>query len=322
MNLHHLIGMLSAEQPQSGTALAAQLGVTRAAVWKHIMALRALGLPVQAHPTTGYRLQWPVELLDRERILAQLPPSLGQASPLAIHWQLASTNSELLSQAARGAADGCVCLAESQTAGRGRRGRHWISPFAGNIYFSLLKRFDCGIGALSGLSLAAGIALSRALIDCGVSQTGLKWPNDVLAQGRKLAGILIELGGEYLGPCFAVIGIGVNLHLGADGALKLEHQAIDLTELNGVPPGRNRLIGRLWLRLLEVCDQFAAEGFAALRKEYEQYDVLAGRTVRLTVANEVREGIAIGVDDRGALKVRHGDQIVAYDSAEITMVRI
>jgi BirA family biotin operon repressor/biotin-[acetyl-CoA-carboxylase] ligase len=225
-----LLAQLSDAHAVSGSELARRLGVTRAAVWKQIEALRALGAPIDAQAGAGYRLQWHFEALDAARMRAQLAPALRRrVRTLDVHWQIDSTSSSLLRAAAQGAPDLAVCMAETQTAGRGRRGRQWQSPLGGNVYFSLLKRFAHGMGALSGLSLVAGVALIQALGDCGVTGVGLKWPNDVLADGRKLAGILVELGGEFLGPCHAVIGIGINLRLPPD--IGIDQPYTDLRQL-------------------------------------------------------------------------------------------
>jgi BirA family biotin operon repressor/biotin-[acetyl-CoA-carboxylase] ligase len=189
-----VLAALSDQHAVSGSALAQSLGVTRAAVWKQIEALRALGAPIEADIGRGYRLAWPFEALDQTVIRAQLGATLRKRlGDFDVRWQIGSTNSELLQRAAQAAPDLSVCLAEMQTAGRGRRGRDWVSPLGGNVYFSLLKRFGTGMGTLAGLSLVAGVALVQAITDCAVAGVGLKWPNDVLADGRKLAGILVEL---------------------------------------------------------------------------------------------------------------------------------
>jgi BirA family biotin operon repressor/biotin-[acetyl-CoA-carboxylase] ligase len=321
MDPHRLLSRLSADAPQSGSALAAALGVTRAAVWKQVEALRALGAPIQAEGGLGYRLAWPIDWLDAERIAAELEPGQRtRVGGIAVAWQIDSTSSELLRRAASDRGDLLVCCAETQTAGRGRRGRDWRSPLGGNLYFSLLKRFDHGMGALTGLSLAAGTAVIAALSDCGVAGAGLKWPNDVLAGGRKLAGVLIELGGEFLGPCHAVIGVGINLRLPDDIAAAIDQPATDIATVTGAdPPARNRLAGRLLARLIETLDRFAEHGFAAIAPEYARVDLLRGKPVRITAAEGVGDGIAEGVDSRGALRVRHGDVIAHYDSAEVTV---
>jgi BirA family biotin operon repressor/biotin-[acetyl-CoA-carboxylase] ligase len=174
------------------------------------------------------------------------------------------------------------------------------------------------MGSLAGLSIVAGIAAVHALRECGISDLGLKWPNDILVDGKKLAGILVELGGEFLGPCFAVIGIGINVRLPADAGIDQPH--VDLATLcGGNPPSRNQIIGRLISRLIASTDAFAEKGFAAFEKEYASFDVLARVPVRLHTSSGVREGVAEGVDSRGALRVRHGDCVTTYDSAEVTV---
>lgn len=314
-----VLAALSAEHAVSGSALAQRLGVTRAAVWKQVEALRALGAPIEAAAGSGYRLAWPLEMLDAAAIRAGIDPTLRKRlGALDVHWQIDSTSSALLRAAAAGAADLSVCIAEAQSAGRGRRGRGWVSPLGGNVYLSVLKRFAAGMGALSGLSLVVGIALAQALADVGVRGIGLKWPNDVLAGARKLAGILVELGGEFLGPCHAVIGIGVNVRLPHD--LDVGQPSVDLASLgDGQPPSRNVLIARLLDRLVPALDRFEREGFAPFQSEFARHDLLVGRSVRVHTSAGVNEGIADGVDERGALRVRHARAVATYDSAEVSV---
>jgi len=314
-----VLSALSAQHAVSGSVLAQRLGVTRAAVWKQIEALRAQGAPIEALTGRGYRLAWPFEALEESTIRAGLDSTLRKRlRTFDVHWQTGSTSSALLQSAAQGAPDLSICLAEMQTAGRGRRGREWVSPLGGNVYFSLLKRFGAGMGALAGLSLVAGIALVQTLADCGVTRVGLKWPNDVLADGRKLAGILVELGGEFLGPCHAVIGIGINVRL--PHAARIGQPSIDLASLCGASlPSRNLLIARLLTRLVAALDRFERDGFAPFRREFARHDLLAERTVRVQTPNGVREGTAAGVDDRGALCVRHAGVSAVYDSADVSV---
>lgn len=315
-----LLSALSSERAISGTELATRLGVTRAAIWKQIEILRELGIAIEAAAGAGYRLLWPIELLDAVAIRARMPRTqYDRLSELDIRWQIDSTNSELLRRAVDASLDRIVCLAETQSAGRGRRGRSWHSPLAGNLYCSVLRRFPHGMAGLSGLSLAVGVAVIRALADCGIDEVGLKWPNDVLARGKKLAGILVELGGEFLGPCHAVVGVGINLRLhAADDAI--DQPWIDLATLSDVtPPSRNRLAAQLIARLLEALDDFAAHGFAAFVDAYAQNDLLAGKPIRLNTPQGSQDGIAIGVDERGALRVRESDAIRSYDSVEVSV---
>lgn len=315
-----LIAALSPERAVSGAELARRLNVTRAAVWKQIEQLRRLGAPITAAAGSGYRLAWPFEPLDAERIRSELDAATRRRlGALSVHWQIDSTSTELRRRE-RAPAGIEVCLAELQTAGRGRRGRAWYSPLGGNLYFSLRRGFDAGMGALSGLSLVAGVAVIEALGDCGVAGIGLKWPNDVLADGRKLAGILVELGGEFLGPCQAVIGVGINLRLPARARARIDQPAIDLAGVgDGKVPSRNRLAARLIVRLAGALDRFETHGFGAFADAYARCDLLRERRVRVLAAGAVREGVATGVDPRGALLVRHGRTLARYDSAEISV---
>jgi len=314
-----LLAALSAQRAVSGNELAQRLGVTRAAVWKQIEALRELGAPIKASAGRGYQLTWPLAAIDLAAIEAELDPELCvRLGERAAHWQIDSTSSDLLRRAAAGASDLSFCIADTQSAGRGRRGRGWVSPLGGNVYFSLLRRFAAGMGALAGLSLVAGLALIEALADCGVAGLGLKWPNDVLVDGRKLAGILVELGGEFLGPCYAVIGIGVNLRLPA--AARIDQPSVDLASLcNGDPPSRNRIIARMLTRLIAALDRFERAGFAVFRAEFARHDLLAGHGVCVQAAGGTHAGIAEGVDARGALRVRHDGIAAVYDSAEVSV---
>lgn len=311
-----LLAALSADAPVSGADLARRLGVTRAAVWKQIEALRGLGAPIAASAGSGYRLEWPLELLDADVIRRDLDPALRRRAHIRTNWQIDSTNTALLRSAVDGAPDFSVVLAETQSEGRGRRGRSWQSPLGGNVYFSLLRRFDAAMGALAGLSIVAGIALARTLRGAGIGDIGLKWPNDLVANGRKLAGVLVELGGEFLGPCYAVIGIGINVRA---PDVKVDQPVTDLATLCGIPPSRNVLVARLIENLATVTDTFAQGGFATFERDFAEFDALAGKPIRVHVGGAVKEGIAAGVDARGALRVRHGAETAVYDSADVSV---
>lgn len=316
-----LIGEIANGSPRTGSDLAKTLGVTRAAVWKQIEGLREHGLDIVALPGRGYRLGAPIDLLDAATILATMTPAArSRLAAVDVHWELDSTSSELLRQAASDPRDGAVCLAEIQTRGRGRRGRVWHTPVAGGIAMSLLKRFELGMASIAGLSLVVGIAVAQALDDVGIAGVGLKWPNDVMATGAKLAGILVELGGDALGPCHAVIGIGINSRLGAMAAASIDQPWTDLATLApGVPPSRNLVVARVLERLVEALDRFGAEGFAPFAAEYMQRDVLRGCRVSVLRADGCAEGIARGIDVRGALLIAFDDGERAVDSGEVSI---
>lgn len=319
MQARDLVAALAEGAVCSGSALAQRFGVTRAAVWKRLDELRAAGLPVEAVAGRGYRLAQPLQLLDAAAIRAALAPPLRERlGAIDVHWEIDSTSSELLRNAAA-LGDLSVCLAEQQSAGRGRRGRVWRSPPLCNVYLSLLRRFAQGMGSLAGLSLAVGVGVARALERCGALGLGLKWPNDVLAPTGKLAGILVELGGEFLGPCHAVIGIGVNLYLPDAVRAEIDQPVSDLASVCTVLPPRNGLVAVLLGELVSVLDLFEREGFAALRAEFERRDLLRDAELTLSDARGQRQGLGAGVDARGALLLREGATIRSFDSAEVTV---
>jgi len=325
-----LLAALAPGEPLSGAGLAVQAGVTRAAIWKQIEALRARGVPIEARGAAGYRLPWPLQMLDEGQIRAALPVSLARSlGALEVHWELDSTSSELLRRGAQ-SADFSVLLAETQTAGRGRRGREWLSPPGLNLYLSCLKRFEQGFAALAGLSLAIGVIVLRALESLGIAGAGLKWPNDLLAiadsqggPGGKLGGILVELSGEYQGPCAAVIGIGLNLRLTTELREQAGQPACDLATLaGGTPPDRNRVAAALIAALVDGLRQFERDGFAGFVADYARHDLLRDQSLQLSGALGGFDGVGAGVDARGALQVRMVDGSVRLvDSADVTVRR-
>ena len=317
-----LLAALAQGEPVHAGQLASHLGLTRAAVWKQVQCLRKLGLGISAQPGGGYRSDAPLDLLDAAGLLAELAPATrARLGDLAVHAQLDSTSSELLRRVGSDPRDRLVCLAEVQTRGRGRRGRSWRTPLGGGIALSLLKRFDGAMASLAGLSLVAGVATADALEDCGFPGVGLKWPNDLVADGRKLGGILVELGGDALGPCHAVIGIGINSRLGAHGAA-IDQPWTDLATLGGgTAPARHRVAARVLDRLVAALDTFAAQGFAAFAAAYARRDTLCGHTVRVVTAGAPQDGVARGVDARGALRVALADGERALDAGEVSIRR-
>lgn len=317
---HALLAALARGEQVPSRELALRPGLSRAALWKQVERLRGLGLGISAQPGGGYRAEAEFDLLDAPTILALLPADTRAGlGDLAVHTQLDSTSSELLRRAATDPRDRLACLAEVQNAARGRRGRAWRMPLGGGIALSLLQRFDGPMVSLAGLSLVVGVAVADALEDCEVPGVGLKWPNDLVAHGRKLGGILVELGGDAMGPCHAVIGIGINSRLGAFGRA-IEQPWTDLATLRGgSAPPRNRVAACVLTRLVAALDVFALQGFAAFAPAYARRDVLQGNAVRVLVADGTREGVACGVDARGALRVAFADGERALDAGEVSI---
>jgi len=297
--------------PVGGDVLAREAGLTRAAVWKRIDALRDAGIAIAASPGLGYRLEQPLGLLDAEVIRAALPkPLRAQLAGLDVAWSLDSTNSELMRRDTpiRGCA---VLLAERQTGGRGRRGRTWASPLAAHVYLSIARRFEGGLARLGGLSLVAGIAACEALRALGHAQVALKWPNDLVVADdkglRKLGGLLVEGGGEAAGAARAVIGLGINVRMPAAVAKDIDQPWVDLASMSRAAPARNAVVAMLLSRLLPALQQFDAEGLAAFLPRYAALDALAGRALRVHEGDRAWSATALGIADDGALRVRDAD---------------
>lgn len=299
--------------PASGEELARSSGQTRAAVWKRIEALREAGLPIDARPGRGYALAQPLDLLDATAIHDGLSTAVqAQLAALDIAWSIDSTNSELLRRPSP-AAGTAVLLAERQTGGRGRRGRVWMSPLAAHLYLSLSRTFGGGLARLGGLSLVAGIAVAEALHALGFEAVRLKWPNDLVvvdAAGRlrKLGGLLVEGGGEHAGPARAVIGLGLNVRMPAAAAAAIDQPWCDLAGVSrDVVPVRNAVAAALLARLLPALEQFDAAGLVPFLPRYAALDALAAQPVTVTGARSEHAGIALGLADDGALRLRLAD---------------
>lgn len=317
-----LIRRLSDGGSHSGEAIAREFGLTRAAVWKTLRKTAdAFGLDLISERGRGYRLATPLELLDAERIRTTLSDS-GRArlSRLDIHPLIDSTNSELMRLATEGAPPGSVCLAERQTAGRGRRGREWVSPFGVNAYLSLLWRYPFAPSNLGGASLAIGAALADVLSGLGAEGVALKWPNDLLWRRRKLAGLLLEVAGESQGPCHLVVGLGLNLRMTAGQGSAIDQPWASLEEaLGAATVGRNALVARLLEVLMEALDRYGREGLAPFLTRWRAHDAYLGEPVRLLISERVIEGIHAGVGEDGSLLLDTQDGRRAFQAGEVSL---
>ena len=314
-----LLRRLSDGHFHSGQALAQEYGVSRASVFNFVRLAGELGVSIRAVRGRGYQLAAPTEWLDASQIKAALGSRADQFHVQRLD-STDSTNSVLMRAAAAGAADGSVVCAEVQFAGRGRRGRQWHSVLGGSLTFSVLLRFDEGIAALVGLSLAVGVAMARALNRHSAFAVKLKWPNDVLVDYRKLAGILVEIQGDLQGPSFAVVGVGLNVRLPGEQRDSIDQAVVDLEEMQ-VKTGRNALLAACLLELKDVVEVMRRKGFKALRTEWESYHAHAGQLVSLTLPDaQTVSGIALGVDDTGTFLLQNssGDR-VAYNGGEIRL---
>lgn len=319
-----ILQLLADGEFHSGSSLSAALGVSRTAIWKQLSSLSETGLELISVRGKGYRLTRPIETLNADILWSELSVhAKSLIASLSIHDQLASTNTYLTEQAKLNSPSGSVCLAEYQSAGRGRRGRSWVSPFGSNIYLSVLWRFQEGPAAISGLSLAVGVAIVRALKAAEIEGIGLKWPNDIYWQGKKLGGILVEVSGESTGPCSVVTGIGLNLYIPEKQAQKIEQPWTDLAKISDIPISRNRLTALLLNHLLPVLDQFSVNGIQAYLDEWRSHDCLKDHNVTVFVGNDALTGLAQGIDDKGLFRLQGEDGIIkSFASGEISFNRM
>lgn len=304
---------------RSGEAMARALGVSRATVWNALHGLDGAGLEIFKVRGRGYRLSQPLTWLDQVTIERELG-ARAQAFSIEVHDLATSTNTLLMERAAGGAPSGSVLAAEWQTQGRGRRGRVWHATPGAALTFSLLWRFQQGAGALSGLSLAIGVAVIRALIQWGVKDAGLKWPNDVIWRGRKLAGMLIEMQGEVTGPSVAVIGLGLNCRLPDSLRDRIDQPVVDLTQITEAMPDRNRLLAMLIQEMSRALETFAQSGFAPLREEWDRHHIYRGKAVQLTLPDAATiDGTVRGVDEDGALLLETSNGVRRVHSGDVSL---
>jgi BirA family transcriptional regulator, biotin operon repressor / biotin---[acetyl-CoA-carboxylase] ligase len=305
----------------SGTEIAERLGISRTAVWKHVQRLERFGLVVASLPGKGYRLSRPIDLLHQGRIREEMPVETSEhLACLSIENTLDSTNSALMKRASEGAVSGTALLSEFQTQGRGRIGRSWLAPFGGGLCLSLLWRFQ-DPRQVAGLSLAVGVALSRALVELGVEGLALKWPNDLLWGGAKLGGILIEIAGEAHGSCAVVIGVGLNIDLPPEIEKKIDQSATDLSRvLSGHSVGRNRVAARFLSHLILMLKDYAQDGLKPYLDEWRSLHRDAGRDAVVHIGEQEIPGRIVNVSDEGYLLFETRDGVLkTFASGEVRL---
>ncbi len=313
--LRDLLTILSDGEFHSGEELGTQLGVTRAAVWKQLKKLESLNIPLSSVKGKGYRLSDAIELLDRDIIKGKIN---GRLDCLEVLLNTESTNSYLLDKASDHMGKRYAVLAEKQESGRGRRGRTWVSPFGKNIYLSLLWSFGGGLASLEGLSLIIAIAVERALADLGVEGAKLKWPNDVYLNNKKLAGILLEVSGEYSGHCQVVIGVGLNVKLSDYDAESIDQPWAQLSEqIHQVD--RNKIAACVINHLIQAIEQFDKQGFSSFREYWTERDAFYDQEEDLILPNKVRSGTAKGVNSKGELLLETDLGLEAINAGEISL---
>lgn len=305
-----LVALLADGALHSGEDLSQILGVSRAAVWKQLKKLQDYGLYVDAERSRGYQLRQPLDLLDRDAICQHLETSAYSSyDDIHVFDAVESTNTVAL-ELSEVSQTNSICLAEYQSAGRGRRGRTWVSPFGANLYLSFAWRYNAGVADLAGLSLAVGVAISEVLTAFGANDVQLKWPNDLYANGKKLGGVLIELQGEPNDEMVVVLGLGINVRMPEAGSIDIDQPWTDLTRIGCSIPSRSVLAAALISAVDEMWAQFVLQGFALFASRWRELDALQGQRVHVELGQEKIFGHASGVADDGAF-------LLTLDSGEV-----
>lgn len=315
-----LIERLADGQFHSGQTLATELGVSRTAINKHMNNLERFHLDVFRVHGKGYRLSQPLQLLQPDLLQAKLPAA---SAPLHFKHVTSSTHDDLkvlLKNAPNQILQPGTCvLAEMQTQGRGRRGRAWLSPFGSNLYGSFYWPLPNGLNSALGLSVAVGLALAQLLQDADVEGVSVKWPNDVYIEGKKVAGILVELEGEPTGAGHALIGIGLNLNMPERFLAAIDQPFTDVQRHLAAPLDRHVWAVNLIKRVRAMLATFEQQGLTQLTQEWKRLDHFYNKPVRVLLGQHEQQGVGQGIDSHGALLVRQGNGLKRYFGGEISI---
>ena len=325
-----IIHILKDGEFHSGESLGEALGCSRTAVWKQLQKLEKLGLSIESIKGVGYRVAGGFELLDADSIRSQVDPMAARyISELEILKTIDSTNKYAREKAEVRPCSGAVVMAEQQSAGRGRQGKEWVSPFAANIYLSIVWEFEQGAQALEGLSLAVGVAVKCALNRHGINGIQLKWPNDIYIQGKKLGGILLEMIGDPAGQCSVIVGVGVNMAMPVDQAATIEQAWTDVAtqiklQQSGAEvvsqPQKNHLASSLISEIISLLSDFQSKGFSSYRDEWQANDAFYGKQAMISTPKQSIIGIVRGVEPNGALRLElESGKIETFIGGELSL---
>lgn len=308
----HILKTLSDGEFHSGEALGQELGISRAAIAKHIKGLSDWGVDIYRIQGRGYQMAKPMPLLDEAKLTA------GSVQKLELIPVIDSTNQYLLDRVNE-SEKGRICLAEYQANGRGRRGRQWVSPFGSNLYLSMYWRLDAGMAAAMGLSLVIGIAAVEALEAMGIEDVKLKWPNDLYYQDKKLAGILVEMSGQAGGAAHLVIGMGLNIGM-PDVQPDIDQPWTTLNQACGdLSIDRTQLALTLIEHWNKALVDYELMGLAGFVERWNRLDNFLGRQVKLLMGPREVHGVVKGIDQQGGVILETENGLETYIGGEISL---
>ena len=306
-----ILTALAGAQFVSGEALAKQAGISRTAISKHIDSLEDYGVEIFSVKGKGYKLANPVSLIDEEQLTSSLNHRCFYFD------ELPSTNAFLLKHVHE-LTSGDICIAEYQSAGRGRRGRSWVSPYGCHLYCSMYWKLEQGMSQASGLSLVVACSLVKVLQSFGIEDLGVKWPNDIYLNNKKLAGVLIEMSGQADSECHLVVGIGINISMSQSQGDKIDQAWSDLSA-NPCCPSKTELAIALQKQLHQDFSTFEQLGLTAFLARWQEVDVFFGKQVKLLMGDNQILGICKGVDESGAILLETDNGTKAFVGGEISL---
>ncbi len=295
----------------SGEGLGEQLGISRAAVSKHVKGIQSWGVDVFSVQGKGYKLAEPMQLFNQELLQSLV------TAPLELIPVIDSTNQHLLDRI-NVLESGTVCLAEYQSKGRGRRGREWVSPFGCNLYLSMYWRLEAGMAGAMGLSLVVGVAIVEALEKLGISGIKLKWPNDLYHHDKKLAGILVEMSGQAGSAAHLVIGMGMNLAMPSNTQGITQPWAC-LSDVTEQTVDRNQLAATLINTLQDALTDYEMTGMHGFVERWNRLDNFLDREIRLIMGHREVVGISRGINEQGAVLIETSNGLETYIGGEISL---
>lgn len=302
----------------SGQSLADELGVSRAAVSNHVSSLSKMGLDIFKVRGKGYQLAAPIAMLDLEQVQQTLK-ALGKTNEIEVHNIIDSTNNYLLRKLPHQIHQGQVCLAEFQEAGRGRRGKQWLSPFGSHLYLSMYHKLELGMSQAMGLSLVSALAVKDTLQSLYQISVQLKWPNDVYVEGKKIAGILIDLEGQAIGDCHSVIGIGLNVQMPDSTADQIDQPWTDIASIVNEVVDRNALAATLIGFLDARIKQQKETGLKSMLTEWHRHDIFLDKPIDLLTGNKTVAGICRGINEQGAMLMEVDGEIKTIYGGEVSV---